>query len=107
MNDVCSAQCTVASVLKYTSMLHRDRENFDEQKASHSSSAVFQFQQAIALAAGGFPFKRIGNSPSTSCRSAHVANSKDEVVEHDILTNRHKMTSTQVLGNAIYAGINN
>lgn len=94
MNDVCSAPCTVASILKHTSMLHRDRENFYEQKASHSSSAVFQFQRAIALAAWGFPFKRIGDSPSASCRSALVANSKDEVVEHDILTNRHDKHSS-------------
>lgn len=107
MNDVCSAQCTVASILKHTSMLHRDRKNFDEQKASHSYSDVFQFQQAIALAAWGFPFKSIGDSPSTSCRSALAANSKDEVLERDILTNRRKMTSTQVLGNITYAIINN
>lgn len=106
VNDVSSARCTVASILKHTRMLNRDRENFDEQKASHSSSDVFQFQRAIALAAWEFPFKRIGDSPSASCRSALVANGKDEVLEHDILTNQCKMTSTQVLGNITYAGIN-
>lgn len=106
MNDVHCTRCTVASILKHTRMLNRGRENVDEQKASHSSSDVFQFQRAIALAAWGFPFKRIGDSPSASCRSALVANGKDEVFEHDILTNRRKMTSTQVLGNVTYARIN-
>lgn len=88
-------------------MLYRDRVAFDEQKAYHSSSDVFQFQWAMVLAAWRLPFKRIGDSPGGSWRSALVANNKDKVLEHDIFTNRHKMVRTEVPGSVAYAVINN
>lgn len=61
----------------------------------------------MALAAKTLPFKRIGDSVSTSCRSALVANNKDKVLEHDILTIWYKITSNQVPGTVTCAVINN
>lgn len=61
----------------------------------------------MELAAWRLEFKRIGDHPSPSCRLALVANNKDRVLAHAILSKWHKMTSIQMLGNVSRAAINN